>query len=91
MRGFVSYKDEPEVSRKIHDLCYQLEVMMQRKPDEAKVIGKELIEKLLHVETDDDTFPIFNTQSLYELIGEEKSYEEVADLYLANMEWREVL
>lgn len=55
------------------------------------MIGKELIEKLLHVETDDDTFPIFNTQSLYELIGEEKSYEEVADLYLANMEWREVL
>lgn len=81
LSGFVSYKDVNSVSAKLRDLFFLLEIMMQRKPDEAKRIGREIIEMLLHTETDDDTFPIFQLQEVYSIIGEEKTYDEVGELY----------
>ncbi len=82
---FVSYKDANRVSAKLRDLFFQLEIMMQRKPDAAKRIGREIIEMLLHVKTDDDTFPIFELQEAYAIIGEEKTYDEVGELYCESM------
>lgn len=58
---------------------------MQRKPDEAKRIGREIIEKLLHTETDDNTFPLFELQEAYAIIGEEITYDEAGKLYCESM------
>lgn len=85
LSNFVSYKDANSVSDKLRDLFLLLEVMMQRKPDVAKKIGREIIEMLLHVETGDDTFPIFELQEAYAIIGEEKTYGETAQLYCESM------
>lgn len=79
---FVSYKEVSKVYAGLYDLFYQLELMQQRKPEEAKSICKELINLLLKVETDDDTFPIDELVRLYELAGEPKTYDEVGELYL---------
>lgn len=78
---FVSNKDVNSVSAKLRDLLFLLEIMMQRRPDAAKRIRREIIEMLLHAETDDDTFPIFQLQEAYAIIGEEKTYDEVGELY----------
>lgn len=85
LSNFVSYKDANRVSAKLRDIFFQLEIMMQRKPDAAQKIGREIIEMLLHVETDDDTFPIVELLEAYALIGEEKTYNEVAELYCESM------
>lgn len=85
LSSFVSYKDVNSVSERLKDIFFQLEIMMLRKPDEAKRIGREIIEKLLHTETDDDTFPIFELQEVYSIIGEEITYDEAGELYCESM------
>ena len=42
-----------------------------------------MIDRLCHTGTDDDDFPISTIQYLFELIGEEKSPEEIFDM----IEW----
>lgn len=82
---FVSYKEVSKVCTRLYDLFYQLELMQQRKPEEAKSVCMELINLFLKVETDDDTFPIDELVRLYELAGEPKTYDEVGELYLSSI------
>lgn len=79
--SFVSYKNSSCVSRQISRIVMMLKAMMERKPNQAKEIADEMIDILLHTGTDDDSFPVYEIQSLFALIGEEKTFDEVFEMY----------
>lgn len=81
---FVSYKDAGDVGQRLFLLFRLLESMQQRKPLEADGIAREMIELLIKLDTDDDYFPVPEISALYELLGEQKTYDEICDILHEN-------
>ena len=79
--SFVSYNEAQYASEQISQIVIMLEAMRKRKPDQAREIVREVIDILLHTETDDDFFPVYEIQSLFILMGEEKTFDEVFEMY----------
>ena len=78
--SFISYKNASDCACEIARLGELTGILMERKPEEGKAIIRELIDRLCHTGTDDDDFPVSTIQYLFELIGEEKSAEEIFDM-----------
>ena len=74
---FISYKVATDCSCEIGRLSDTVEVLLKKKPEEGKEIVLSMIDRILHVQTDDDWFPIDVLQVLYEMIGIRKSQEEI--------------
>ena len=80
---FISYKNASDCAYEIARLGDLTGLLIERKPEEGKAIIREMIDRMCHTGTDDDDFPISTIQYLFELIGEEKSPEEIFDM----IEW----
>ena len=77
---FISYRNAADATEEIGRLTKCLEIMYQRKPQEAVETVEAMVEVLGKVETDDDEFPEYNILDLYSAIGQEKSYDEVIEM-----------
>ena len=83
---FISYKVATDCSCEIGRLSDTVEVLLKKKPEEGKEIVLAMIDRILHVQTDDDWFPIDVLQVLYEMIGIRKSPEEIFEEWEVYME-----
>lgn len=70
---FISYSAAINCSCEIERLSDREAVMLKQKPEEGKEIILAMIDRILHVQTDDDWFPIDILQVLYEMIGMKKA------------------
>ena len=77
---FISYRNAADATEEIGRLAKCLEIMYQRKPQEAEETVEAMVEVLSKVETDDDEFPEYIVLDLYSAIGQEKSYDEVIEM-----------
>ena len=68
--SFVSHRDVRQIDFGMMLPYRLLEEMMERKPDEAKATGREMIGYLRSVDTDDDCFPKFEIGRICDIIGE---------------------
>ena len=83
---FISYRDATNCSCEIGRLSDTVGVLLKKKPEEGKEIVLAMINRILHVQTDDDWFPIDILQVLYEMIGIRKSPEEIFEEWEVYME-----
>lgn len=74
---FIPYSAAMDCSCEIGRLSDRVAVMLKQKPEEGKEIILAMIDRILHVQTDDDWFPMDILQILYEMIGIRKSPEEI--------------
>ena len=83
---FIPYSDAINCSCEIGRLSDTVEVLLKKKPEEGKEIVFAMIDRILHIQTDDDWFPIDILQVLYEMIGIRKSPEDIFEEWEAYME-----
>ena len=77
---FISYRDTNNVTDEMERLADYLELMYQRKPEEAVETVDEMVDILRNVETDDDTFPDEIILDLYCAAGRDPTMKEIYDL-----------
>ena len=77
---FISYRDTNNVTDEMERLADYLELMYQRKPEEAVETVDEMVDILRNVDTDDDTFPEEIILDLYCAVGRDPTMKEIYDL-----------
>ena len=83
---FIPYSGAMRCSCEIGRLSDKVEVLLKKKPEEGKEIILAMIDRILHVQTDDDWFPIDCLQILYDMLGIKKSPEDIFEEWEAYME-----
>ena len=83
---FIPYSSATNCSCEIGRLSDKVEAVLINKPEAGKEIILAMIDRILHIQTDDDWFPIDILQILYEMIGIRKSPEDIFTEWEAYME-----